>query len=167
MNNLKSMDVNSYLSFKLGEEEFAINVNKVINILELTRITKVPKSPFYMKGVINLRGMVLPVIDTRLKIGMTETVYTDKTCIIIMELDFDEQKVCIGSLVDDVKAVLEIDLNQIEPPPSIGSKYKSSFILGMAKVDEDFIMLVDMEKIFSEDGFISQSENSKVKELIY
>jgi purine-binding chemotaxis protein CheW len=125
-------EMNSYLSFKLGDEEFASHVSKVLNILEMTRITEVPKSPSFMKGVINLRGMVLPVIDTRLKFGMPATEYTDKTCIVVMELDLDNEKVYVGALVDEVVAVLELENKQIEPPPSIGSKYRSVFIYGMA-----------------------------------
>lgn len=98
----KILEINSYLSFKLGHEEFALHVDKVLNILEMTRITKVPKAPDYMKGVINLRGTVLPVIDTRLKFGMTETIYTDKTCIIVLELMLNDQRVLLGTLVDEV-----------------------------------------------------------------
>ena len=99
--------INSYLSFKLGDEEFASSADYVLNILEMTKITEVPKAPVYMKGVINLRGTVLPVIDTRLKFGMTETVFTDKTCIIVMDITIDDQKVLIGSLVDSVVSVIQ------------------------------------------------------------
>ncbi len=139
----------SYLTFKLGEEEYAAHVSKVLNILEMTKITKVPKAPEYMKGVINLRGMVLPVIDTRIKFGMEETEYTDKTCIVVMDLDIDGDIVHVGALVDEVVAVLEIDPDQIEPAPSIGTTYQSEFIAGVAKVDEKFIMILDMIKVFS------------------
>ncbi|NOQ24198.1 MAG: chemotaxis protein CheW [Bacteroidales bacterium] len=142
---------NSYLSFKLGDEEFASHVNSVLNILEMTKITKVPKAPDYMKGVINLRGTVLPVVDTRLKFGLTETVFTDKTCIIVMDIIIDDQKVLIGSLVDAVISVIEVDNNEIQPPPNIGSKYRSEFITGMVKIDEKFIMLLDMVKVFTFD----------------
>ena len=150
--------MNSYLSFKLGEEEFASHVNKVLNILELTKITKVPKSPEYMKGVINLRGAVLPVVDIRIKFGMTPTEYTANTCIIVMEIEMEGDIVQVGALVDSVHAVLEIDDNQIQPPPSIGSKYKSDFINGMAKVGDNFIMLLDIERVFSTDDIVNISE---------
>lgn len=153
-------DVNSYLSFHLGEEEFAAHVGKVLNILEMTKITEVPKAPDYMKGVINLRGTVLPVIDTRIKFGMTPTEYTNNTCIVVMEVEMEGDLVQVGALVDSVQAVLEIDEAQIQPPPSIGSKYKSEFIYGMAKVDENFIMLLDMEKVFSSDEIISLKEKT-------
>lgn len=149
MNEEQLTKINSYLSFKLGEEEFASHVGKVLNILEMTKITEVPKSPEYMKGVINLRGTVLPVVDTRIKFGMSPTVYTPNTCIVVMEVDLEGDTVQVGALVDAVQAVLEIDNSQIQPPPSIGSKYKSEFIYGMAKIDERFIMLLDMDKVFS------------------
>lgn len=166
MKDEKTTEVNSYLSFRLGNEEFALHVNKVLNILEMMRITEVPKAPVFMKGVINLRGMVLPVIDTRVKFGMTPTEYTDKTCIVVMELELDGQKVFIGSLVDEVAAVIELEQKQIEPPPSIGSKFKSNFIYGMAKHDEKFIMLLDMERVFSDMEIEELKEKSGEKELI-
>lgn len=165
MNDENNLKVNSYLSFKLDKEEFALHVSKVLNILEMTKITEVPKSPYYMKGVINLRGMVLPVIDTRLKFEMTETVYTEKTCIVVMELQLDDNKVFVGALVDEVTAVIELDEKQIEPPPSIGSKYKSEFIYGMAKYEDNFIMLLNMEQVFSDDEIIDLKKKSKQTEL--
>lgn len=151
---------NSYLSFNLGEEEFAAHVGKVLNILEMTQITEVPKAPEYMKGVINLRGRVLPVVDTRIKFGMTPTEYTTNTCIVVMEVEMEEGMVQVGTLVDSVQAVLELDEAQIQPPPNIGSNYKSEFIYGMVKVDEKFIMLLDMGKVFSSDEILSVKEKT-------
>jgi purine-binding chemotaxis protein CheW len=156
--------LNSYLSFSLGEEVFAANVGKVLNILEMTKITEVPKAPDYMKGVINLRGTVLPVVDTRIKFGMTPTEYTTNTCIVVMEVEMEGENIQVGALVDSVKAVLEIEDSEIKPPPSIGSKYKSEFINGMVKVDDKFIMLLDMEKVFSSDEIISLKEKTNESE---
>jgi purine-binding chemotaxis protein CheW len=149
MNEDKLTRINSYLSFKLGEEEFAAHVGKVLNILEMTRITEVPKAPDYMKGVINLRGIVLPVIDTRIKFGMSPTEYTTNTCIIVLDIDVDGEPIQVGALVDAVQAVLELDKAQIMPPPSIGSKYRSEFIEGVANVDDKFIMILNMDAVFS------------------
>jgi len=160
MNEKILTEINSYLSFNLGEEEFAAHVGKVLNILEMTKITVVPKAPEYMKGVINLRGTVLPVVDTRIKFGMSPTEYTTNTCIVVMEIEMEGDIVQVGALVDSVQAVLEIDDTQIQPPPSIGSKYKSEFIYGMAKLDERFIMLLDMEKVFSSDEIVSLKEKT-------
>jgi purine-binding chemotaxis protein CheW len=141
--------INSYLTFKLGEEIFGANVGKVLNILEMTKITKVPKSPPYMKGVINLRGSVLPLIDTKIKFDMGETEYTPNTCILVLDIEINGDQVHVGALVDSVQEVIEIDDSQIMPPPTIGSKYKSEFIEGMAKINNEFIMLLNMDLIFS------------------
>lgn len=149
MNNGSESKINSYLTFKLGEEEFAAHVGKVLNILEMTKITEVPKSPNYMKGVINLRGSVLPVIDTRIKFGMTPTEYTPNTCIVVMDIEMDGDSIHVGALVDSVQAVLEIDDAQILPPPSIGHKYRSEFIDGVANINETFIMILNMDEVFS------------------
>ena len=102
----------SYLSFKLGDEVFAAHVSKVLNILEMTKITKVPRAPEYMKGIINLRGIVLPVIDMRLKFGMTEAVFTSNTCIIVLELDFEGKVIHVGAMVDAVQEVLDFRLGR-------------------------------------------------------
>lgn len=141
--------IDSYLSFRLGDEVFAANVSKVLNILEMTKITKVPKAPDYMKGVINLRGTVLPLVDTRIKFGMTETEFTTNTCILVLDVDLEGDSVMVGALVDGVKEVLEIDQKDIQPPPSIGSRYKSEFIEGVVDINEEFVMILNMDLIFS------------------
>ena len=139
----------SYLSFKIGEEVFAVHVNDVLNILEMTKITSIPKAPKYLKGVINLRGLVLPVVDSRLKFNMEEKEYTTNTCIIVMDLETNNELVHVGFIVDQVLEVLELESNQIEAAPSLGTSYKAEFITGMAKVGDEFVMLLNMEKIFS------------------
>jgi purine-binding chemotaxis protein CheW len=160
----KKNESNSYLTFKLGEETFGAHVSQVLNILEMTKITDVPKSPGYMKGVINLRGSVLPVIDTRIKFGMSETEYTNNTCIVVMDLELEGDTIHIGSIVDEVVSVLEIEESQIEPPPSIGKNYKSEFIFGMAKVDESFVMLLDMQKVLSTEELTEITDRTENKE---
>lgn len=164
MNQDNLSKINSYLSFKLGEEEFAAHVGKVLNILEMTKITEVPRAPEYMKGVINLRGTVLPVIDTRIKFGMTATEYTTNTCIIVLDIEMDGESIHVGALVDAVQAVLEIDKGAIMPPPSIGSKYKSDFIEGVANIDEKFIMILNMDAVFSADEITSMKDKTEETE---
>jgi purine-binding chemotaxis protein CheW len=146
-----NLSVDSYLSFRLGEETFAVNVAKVLEILEVPRMTKVPKSPEYMRGVINLRGTVLPVIDTRIKFGLTATDYTVNTCIVVLNVAIEGEVLVLGALVDSVQEVLEIGEEQVKPSPSIGAKYKSEFIRGMVKLDEHFVMLLDIDQVFSSD----------------
>lgn len=160
MEQKKQTETKSYLTFKLGEEPFGVHVGQVLNILEMTSITRVPKTPGYMKGVINLRGKVLPIIDARLKFGMEETEYTNNTCIIVMDLEMDSKTIDIGTIVDEVLSVVEIKTSQIEPPPSIGTKFNSEFIYGMAKVEEEFIMLIDMQKVLSSEEMINIAETS-------
>ena len=152
MSKEEKLKLSSYLSFKLGDEIFASNVSKVLNILEMMKITKVPKAPEYMIGVINLRGTVLPVIDTRVKFGMSPTVFSNNTCILVLDIDIENDSLHVGAMVDAVQEVLEIEPHQILPPPNIGSKFRSDFINGMYKLsDEQFIMLLDMDKVFSAD----------------
>ncbi|HBF89020.1 MAG TPA: chemotaxis protein CheW [Bacteroidales bacterium] len=156
---------NSYLSFSLGNETYAAHVKSVLNILEMTHITRVPKAPEYMEGVINLRGTVLPVVDTRSKIGMEKIEKTKDTCIIVLEIDVDDDKINLGTIVDSVKEVLEIEPHEILPPPNIGHKFQSEFIIGMYKVEEEFIMILDMNKIFSTDELISLKENFETQKV--
>lgn len=141
--------VNSYLSFRIGSETFAADVANVLNILEMTTITQVPKSPDYMKGVINLRGTVLPVIDSRIKFGIKETEITSNTCIIVLELHIGGEPLMIGAVVDAVQEVLEIEQSELLPPPNIGTNFRSENLKGMAQSDEGFIMILDAEQVFA------------------
>lgn len=160
METTKNSKINSYLTFKLGDEEFAAHVGKVLNILEMTRITEVPKSPNYMKGVINLRGSVLPVIDTRIKFGMTPTEITPNTCIVVMDIALEGESVHVGALVDSVQAVIEFEEDKILPPPSLGQRYRSDFIEGVANIQETFIMILNMDAVFSTEEIINLQEQT-------
>lgn len=154
----KDHDLKTCLSFRLGEEVFAIDVSKVINILEMSHITRIPRAPEYMKGVINLRGTVLPVIDLRTKFGLPEKEATVDTSIIVLSIDITGESVLIGTLVDAVREVLELKTNEIAPSPTIGAKYNSGFIEGMWRTDEKFIMILDIDKVFSTDEVIDFRE---------
>jgi purine-binding chemotaxis protein CheW len=142
-------EINSYLSFKLGDEYFAVNVNQVIEILEVPAITKIPRAPRYMAGVINLRGNVLPLIDTRIKFSMEPIKMTVNTCVVVIEINVEGETLQIGTLVDEVLEVLEIEKSQIQPSPSIEAQYKLEFIEGMFRKDSDFIMLLNLGAVFS------------------
>jgi purine-binding chemotaxis protein CheW len=147
----------SYLTFRLAEELFATNVSKVLEILEIPKITKVPRSPVFMRGVINLRGSVLPVIDARTKFGLSETEDTVNSCIMVLEINMQDQTITVGAVVDAVQEVMEISPADILPAPSIGSRYRGEFIEGMVKADEGFIMVLDLDKVLStEDANILQ-----------
>ncbi len=163
MRTEEEQKTDSYLSFRLGHESFAVKVSKVIEILEVPHITKVPKSPAFMRGVINLRGTVLPVVDTRLKFGMKEISDTVNTCIIVFNINFDGEAMMVGALVDAVQEVFEMDEDNLMPPPSIGGKFKTEFIRGMAKKNEDFVMVLEVDKIFSNDEIIHIQTNTEEK----
>ena len=151
METKELLETSQYLAFKLEAEIFAFDISKVREVLEFTAVTKVPKTPGMMKGVINLRGSVVPVIDMRIKFGMGETEKTVNTVIIIIEIELDEEKTMIGALVDSVEAVIDLDTEHIEPPPKIGTKLNTEFIMGMGKLDDQFIIILDIESIFSSD----------------
>jgi len=141
--------LNSFLTFRLGDELFAANVSKVIEILEVPKITKVPRSPDFMRGVVNLRGNVLSVIDSRTKFGLPPAEDTINTCIIVMIVNVDGQDMTMGVIVDAVQEVMEIEESNIQGLPEIGSKYKTEFIEGMVKRDDQFIMILNMNLLFS------------------
>jgi len=138
-----------YLTFKLSDEIFAVEVARVREILEFTHITKVPRTPGFMRGVINVRGSVVPVIDLRLKFGMTMTEQSINTCIIVLEIDFGGETSILGALADSVQEVVELEPDQIEPAPKIGIQLKTEFIKGIGKRDNEFIMILDIDRVFS------------------
>jgi purine-binding chemotaxis protein CheW len=144
-------EATQYLTFKLEEEVFALDITKVREVLDFTIITKVPRTPDFMRGVINLRGSVVPVVDMRLKFGMTQTEKTVNTCIIIMEVTLDRETAILGALADSVQEVMDLEPGQIEPAPKIGMGMKTEFIKGMGKHDNGFIMILDIDKVFSTD----------------
>lgn len=140
---------NSYLIFQLHNERFAVHVGKVLNILELVPITKVPKSPEYLKGVINLRGSVLGVMDIKMKFDFPNTDYTKETSILVLQVTIDKDSADVGAIVDSVHDVIEVDEKQILPPLSVGIKFKSDFVTGIIKHKEQFIMVLDIDKLFN------------------
>jgi purine-binding chemotaxis protein CheW len=158
--------INSFLSFRLGEEVFALHVGKVQKILEMTEITEVPRSPDYMKGVINLRGNVLPVIDMRVKFGMAPAERTKTTCILVIEAEIEKETVMVGLLVDAVQAVQKIKDEEILPPPSIGSKFRSDFISGMTRFNDRFYMVLNIDLLLSSDDLINLKALQEVKESV-
>ena len=145
----ETIETTQYLTFNLADEVFAVDVGRVREILEITSITKVPQTPDFMRGVINLRGSVVPVIDLRLKFGMTETERTVNTCIIVVEVTMDGETIVLGSLADSVQEVIEMEPAQIEAAPHIGTHLNTDFIKGMGKHDGRFVMILDIDQIFS------------------
>lgn len=140
---------NKFLTFVLGEENYAIPILKVKEIIGMMDITTVPRLPDFIKGVINLRGQIIPVIDLRLKFGLKERAYDDRTSIIVMELESENITRTSGIVVDTVQEVLDIDSKDIEPPPQYGTDVDQAFLTGLGKVDDKVIMLLNVDKILS------------------
>jgi purine-binding chemotaxis protein CheW len=143
------IETTQYLTFKLEDEVFALDISKVREVLDFTTITKVPRTPEFMRGVINLRGSVVPVVDLRLKFGMSKTEKTVNTCIIITEVTVDGDTTILGTLADSVQEVMNLEPDHIEPAPKIGTKLNVEFIKGMGKQGDHFTIIIDIDKIFS------------------
>ena len=155
------MEATQYLTFKLDHEIFALDITKVREVLDFTAITKVPRTPPFMRGVINLRGSVVPVVDLRLKFGMPKTEQTVNTCIIITEVTVDGDITILGALADSVQEVLDIGPEHIEPAPKIGTKLRTDFIKGMGKQNDRFVLILDIDKVFStEELAVVQAEQA-------
>lgn len=142
-------ETTQYLTFKLGQEVFAVDVAKVREILDFTPATKVPGTPEFMRGVINVRGNVVPVVDMRLKFGMSRTEKTVDTCIVVVEISVEEERSVLGALVDSVQEVFELEANQVEPPPRIGTRWRTEFIKGIGKRDNDLMIILDIDRVFN------------------
>jgi chemotaxis signal transduction protein/ABC-type nitrate/sulfonate/bicarbonate transport system substrate-binding protein/AmiR/NasT family two-component response regulator len=141
--------LNQYLTFKLEKEVFALEITKIREVLEYSEVMKVPNMPDFMCGIINLRGKVVPVTDLRLKFNMSKIVKTVNTCIIIIEISLNNEIINIGAMVDAVQEVIELDSDKIEPPPKIGTEIDDGVINGMGKIDDQFIICINVEKVFS------------------
>lgn len=146
---MEASNANQYLTFTLDNEQYAIGVAKVREVLEHTKITKLPRTAEFMKGIINLRGAGVPVIDLRLKFGLPETPITKDTSIIVMEVESLDGNVVVGALADAVHEVVDIEEKSIEAAPRFGTRLSAEFIKGVGKKDELFIILLDIDKIFN------------------
>jgi purine-binding chemotaxis protein CheW len=174
------LETNKYLSFLLDNEIYAFGISQVREVLDYTEITKVPKMPVFLKGIINLRGGVVPVVDLRIKFGLPSSEKTVNTCIIIMDITIDNEKTIIGALADSVQEVMTIEPDQIEPPPKIGTRLDTVFIRGMGKKNDKFVILIDIDKIFSQgetymlqetgesskfEDFLSENQENKTEKI--
>jgi len=142
-------ETGQYITFKLGDELFAINVAQVREVLELPHITKVPTAPDYMRGVVNVRGKAIPVVDLRLKFGLVPTPDTINSRIVVMELELDGETTVIGGIADSVHEVIELEPGQINPPPRIAMRWRTELIQGMGKRGDEFIIILDINQVFS------------------
>ena len=155
-------ETKSFLSFRLAEEHFTIPVMKIMEILEVPKITKVPQAPNFLVGVINLRGAVLPVIDTRIKFGMSQIQYTINTCILVLNIEVNDEELVVGALVDSVSEVFELHDSQIKATPTIASRYRADYISGMIQENDQFMMVLNIDKVFSSNDLESISESKEI-----
>lgn len=146
-----TVETNQYLTFTLGDEDFALDIGKVREVLDYTTITKVPRMPASLRGVINLRGNVVPVIDLRYKLGMGVIEQSVDTCIVIVEIMIDNELTPMGALADSVKEVVGLNSDQISPPPKLGIKINNEFLRGMGNRDDRFLMVLDIDKVLTAD----------------
>lgn len=152
-------DARTYLTFSLAEEVFAVDVARVREVRDLDRVTKIPRTPTFVRGVINLRGSVVPVVDMRVKFDLPHAEDTVDTCVVVMEMN--DESMVIGALADSVREVFDLDQSEIEPPSSIGAKFEEEYLLGVGKQGSEFILILDVEKVFSETERIALSMDGK------
>lgn len=145
------MEITQCLTFNLGEEIFSLEIARVREVLDYTTITRVPRTPSYLQGVINLRGGVVPVVDLRTRFGMPVGDVSVNTCIIIVEAMVDGDLIILGLLADSVQEVLDLDQESIKPAPRIGTKLDTGFIKGMGRRNERFIIILDIDRVFTTD----------------
>ena len=172
MINTESNQQTQHLTFHLAGEEYAVGILKVKEIIEYGTLTVVPQSPPSVRGVINLRGNVVPVVDLAIKFGMAQSPITNRTCIVIVEVALDGEQSVMGVIADSVSQVIDLPADEILPPPAFGTRIKADFLKGMAKADKKFFLILDIDKVLATDELSghaaissSRSETLTGKEL--
>ena len=151
-----------YLTCTLGDEVFALEIDKVREVLDFPMVTRIPRTPEFVRGVINLRGTVVPVVDLRVQFGMSRTERTVDTCVIILEVTVDGEPVVVGALADSVREVVELSRENMEPAPRIGTRLRTEFIRAIGKLGTTMLIVLDMNKVFSA-GDLLQLERCDVE----
>lgn len=154
MSEPEAVKTTQYVTFKLGEEIYALDVTQVLEVLDVAPITKVPQSSEFMCGVINVRGSVVPVVDLRLKFGLVPSETTVNTRIVVMEINIEEENTVVGAMADSVLDVMDMEQDRIEPPPRVGAGRGTEYIQGIGKHDNDFILILDIDRVFSTDEMV-------------
>lgn len=164
--NAKGKREGKYLTFTLGKEDYGVNIMKVKEIIGMMKITAMPRTPAFIKGVINLRGKVIPVVDLRLKFGMDSADYTENTCTVVMEIEKGSDHILVGIVVDSVSEVLQFRSEDIDEAPDLGIGMDMNFILGMAKIGNNLKILLDIDRVLSTEDIVllnNASEESKTQ----
>jgi purine-binding chemotaxis protein CheW len=158
-------ETSQYLSFILEKEVYAVEIGRIREVLEIQTITRIPRTPEFFKGIINLRGHAVPVIDLRIKFGIFATVQTVNTCILILEVKSLEETVVLGALVDAVQEVFDLAQADIEEAPRMGTRVRMDFIQGIGRIDQKFVIILGVDRVFSEEelALVKQAETHKIE----
>ncbi|MDZ7794311.1 MAG: chemotaxis protein CheW [Spirochaetia bacterium] len=151
---------NQYLTFSLSNELYALEVSKVKEVLEYQPITRVPKTPDFMRGVINVRGGIVPIVDLRLKFDLPAQEQTVDTCIIVLEIAIENETITVGTIADNVHEVVEIQPEEIEPTPKIGTRLDTDFIEGIGKNNDRFLVILNIDKILTSEEITSMADQA-------
>ncbi len=160
MEQSESVRSGQFLTFKLDNEMFSLDVSHVQEVLDMLPVTKLPAAPDFVKGIINVRGNMVPVMDLRKKFGLSELDASQDTRIIVFDVNQNGETMTLGALADSVHEVSDFDLNKIEPPPKIARRWRSDFIHGIAKKNDQFFMILDINKVFTEEELAMTAETA-------
>jgi purine-binding chemotaxis protein CheW len=160
------VEQHQYLTFLLADEEYAISILQVKEIIEYDTVTTVPKTPRWVRGVINLRGSVVPVVDLAVKFGLEQKPVTKTTCIVIVETQFEGQNTTIGVVADAVSQVMDLTADDIQVVPEFGTRVKVDYLLGMAQLGKKFALLLDVDKVLSTEELLNLSEVPTLSEAL-
>ena len=156
----------SYITFKLGDELFAIDVFQVREVIDLSPIARVPTAPEYLRGVVNVRGKAIPVVDLRRKFGLPDVRPTVNTRILILEIDWDGEQCVVGGLADSVHDVIEIGPNEIEPTPKLAARWRNQIIRGLARREAEFVMVLEVDRVFALEELAALAETEVLAEAV-
>ncbi|HZS08150.1 MAG TPA: chemotaxis protein CheW [Blastocatellia bacterium] len=154
---METLEQMQYLTFFIGAEEYAISILKVKEILEFDTLTRVPQTPAFIRGVINLRGRVVPVIDLAVRFGLGDSQITRRTCIVIVEVELEGEPAVMGVMADAVSQVIELRPDEIEEPPSFGTRVRTDHLLGMGRAGKKFVLLLDIDQVLSSEELTTVS----------
>ena len=161
MDDNTSQNIIQILTFRLGDELFALDVSSVREVLDLVEIRKIPNTPDFMRGIINVRGNIIPVVDIGWKLGIQKTETSLNTRIVVMDFSKDDDCIIVGAMADSVHEVISLDMSLLQDPPSINSRMKTDYIKGIANSNDEFIMLLDLDSIFSDVELEDVMDNDK------
>jgi purine-binding chemotaxis protein CheW len=161
MSTTDDREQTQYLTFLIAEEEYAIGILRVREIIQYETVTRVPRMPPWIRGVINLRGGVVPVLDLAIKLGLPRSAVTKETCIVITEVEVDGLHNVMGIVADSVSQVIDLSAHDIEPPPAFGTRIRVDYLLGMGKAGKKFVLILDTDRVLSADELLAASEASR------